>query len=82
MNYTRTPNAGYPPTTHKAVTLDRQFDFPSQWVYVGAAGALAMLDLFGNLVTYTGLNAGTFIWGQFTQVNTSGTTATGLVYAY
>ena len=82
MNYMRTPNAGYPPTTHKAVTLDQQFDFPCQYLFVGTSGNIALTDLFGNTVTWTNVQAGEILWGQWTKVNTTGTTAGSMVYAY
>jgi len=48
-------------------------------LYVGAAGDVKVKTTSGSVVTYVGINAGTFMPVQVTQVFATGTTATSII---
>lgn len=60
-------------------TLDVQYGEKMRWIYVGVTGNVSFIALNGSTVVLTGLVAGIFhpIWSL--QINSSGTTATGIV---
>ena len=48
-------------------------------LYVGAVGDVKVKTTSGSVVTYVGINAGTFMPVQVTQVFATGTTATNII---
>lgn len=51
----------------------------SRAIYVGAAGAVRLVDATGNIVTFEGLVGGSILPVRASQVLSTGTTATALV---
>jgi hypothetical protein len=51
----------------------------SRAIYVGGAGNISVLTLQDNIVTFTGLLAGSILPIRVKRVNSTATTATGLV---
>ena len=52
----------------------------ASWLYVGGAGAVSVVQWNGNTQVYTGLLAGTLYPIASLMVNSTGTTATNLVW--
>lgn len=64
----------------KAVTTDTPYGEFARWLYVGTAGNVSIVCWDGTTVVMTGLAAG--IWHPIysTMVNSSGTTASNLLW--
>jgi|TARA_R110000868_G_scaffold240837_1_gene495390 hypothetical protein len=48
-------------------------------LYIGGFGDLKVLTVGGDLITFVGVNGGTFFPVQVTMVYSTGTTATGII---
>jgi len=52
------------------------FTLPCEAIYVGGAGNVAVVNGFGEVVTYTAPPVGTILYVKARRVNATGTTAT------
>jgi hypothetical protein len=66
-------------TDGKAVALDQAETLVWRGLWVGGGGDLSLVCVSGNAITLTNVPSGTLLPISVRQVNTSGTTATGLV---
>ena len=48
-------------------------------IRIGVGGSLVVTDMRGNQVTFPTVTSGEYITGWFTQIRSTGTTATGIV---
>ena len=64
----------------KAVTPGTPYGEYATWLYVGAAGDVEIICWDGTTITMVGLAAGVWHPVYSLQVNTSGTTATSLLW--
>lgn len=60
-------------------TLDVQYGEKMRWLYVGVTGDVSFVAWDGSTVVLTGLVAGVFHPIYSLMINSSGTTATGIV---
>jgi hypothetical protein len=69
------------PSRIRAVTLDSPFNEFSTWIYLGTAGDINITQWDGTTITIPGLIAG--VWHPIAaiQINTSGTTASNILWA-
>lgn len=67
-----------------AVTPSNSDNLPDgvRGLYVGGAGNAVLVDTAGNAVTFTAIPAGSFLPVQVLRVNSTNTTATGIVALY
>jgi hypothetical protein len=65
-------------TPSNTVNLTR----PARGLYVGVTGNVVVINLLGNIDTYTNLAAGIWHPIAFTRVNATGTTATNILAGY
>jgi hypothetical protein len=73
------------PASHAAaVTPSDSADLPtaSKRLWVGGAGAVALVTVGGDTVTYAGVPAGTYLKVRAARVKATGTTATNIVAEY
>ncbi len=69
------------PVRIRSVTLDVPYNEFATWLYVGVQGSVTIVEWDGTVITIPGLAAG--IWHPIfsLQVNTAGTSATGILWA-
>lgn len=69
------------PVRIREVVLDAPYNEFATWLYVGVQGDVTIVEWDGTVITIPGLAAG--IWHPIfsIQINTAGTTATGLLWA-
>lgn len=67
--------------TSFAITPHASTNFPSsaRGVYVGGAGAVAVVHLDDSVTVWPAVAAGTYIWVACKRINAVGTTATNMV---
>lgn len=68
-----------------AITTSDTVNFtlrPCRGIYVGGAGNMVVVMADGNAITLTGVTAGTIYALRAIRVNSTSTTATGLVALY
>jgi len=70
------PASGYAAITPSDGT---ELTYVTRAIYVGGAGNIVAVDEAGNAVTFTGATAGSIIPIRCKRVNSTNTTATGLV---
>lgn len=75
------PGMSDPPENHAVITpADSDLPFVLRELYVGGGGNVVLRDKgTGTDCTYVGVLAGSFICGRFTQVRSTGNSATNLV---
>lgn len=76
------PNAlGRPARGGFAITKSNTVDFddPTQAIYVGTTGDVAVVGIDDSVVTYVGVPAGAILPVQAKRVNSTNTTASNLV---
>lgn len=76
----QSPTAQSPPTSGAAVTPADGADLASvtKALFVGGAGALAVVMADGSSVTLTGVTAGAYLPIRVARVKSTGTTATNI----
>ena len=55
---------------------------PCSGLYIGGAGNIALVSVNGNVVTFIGVTAGSFLPLRAVRVNATNTTATSIVACY
>lgn len=65
----------------RPVSFNSRFQ-PSRGLYVGATGSVSVIMSTGDAVTFNSLAAGVIHPISVIQVNSSGTTATGIIATY
>lgn len=76
-------NDSAPARDFRAVTPSDTVGFGhARGLYVGGAGNVVAVSLSGNVVTFTGVPAGTTLDIQCNRVNATSTTATSIVALY
>lgn len=75
---------GLPATSWVAVTPHDSTNLPAGCigVYIGGAGAIALVGHDGTAVTFSAVPVGTTLWCGAKRVNSTGTTATNIVALY
>ena len=71
-----------PATKFETVTKSDATNFTNgvcRGIFVGGAGAVAVVDVDGTAVTFTGVVAGSILPVQAVRVNSTNTTATNMV---
>jgi len=69
------------PVRMRTVTLDTPYGEFATWLYVGVTGNVSLIEWDGTTIVLTNLAAGVWHPIYSLQVNSSGTTASGLVWA-
>lgn len=68
------------PVRMRTVTLDVAYGEFATWLYVGVSGNVSLVEWDGTTILLTGLAAGVFHPIFSLMINSSGTTATNLVW--
>lgn len=70
-----------PASMAAAVTPSDSADLPTaaKRLWVGGAGAVALITVGGSTVTYTSVPAGTYLQVRAARVKSTGTTATNII---
>lgn len=68
------------PVRMRNVVLDAAYGEYATWLYVGVAGDVSLVEWDGTSITLTGLAAGVFHPIYSLMINTTGTTATNIVW--
>jgi len=66
-------------TTSEGYTIYKQPETGGAILYVGGAGDIKLTTSSGSILTFSGLNAGTFVPVQTVKVFNTGTTATNII---
>ena len=69
------------PVRMRSVTLDTPYGEFATWLYIGVTGDVNITEWDGTTITITGLAAGVWHPIYSVQVNSAGTTATGILWA-
>lgn len=70
------------PAYHAAVVTpndNNDLSDVTRWVFIGGAGALAVITAGGETLTISGLTAGTLLPLRVSRIQATGTTATNIV---
>lgn len=68
------------PVRMRTVTLDTAYGEFAKWLYVGGAGNVNLTQWDGTSITLHNLAAGVWHWVGSIMINSSGTTATDIVW--
>ena len=73
-----------PSTAYEAITPSDSVDLSNvaRGLYVGGDGNVVVVSKGAAAITFTGVKAGTVLPLQFIRINSTSTTATGLVALY
>ena len=66
-------------TSGETYTIYKQAETGGAILYVGGAGDIKLTTASGSILTFSGLNAGTFVPVQTVKVFSTGTTATNII---
>jgi len=69
------------PVRMRSVTLDTPYGEFATWLYVGVTGDVSLVEWDGTTIVLTGLAAGVWHPIYSLQINSSGTTASNIVWA-
>lgn len=83
MGYTRTDISPANDAVPVNVASQSQFlEGTCRSLFTGSGGSITLVTAKGRTVTFTDLTPGSVLTVQATQINSSGTTATGIIALY